>query len=120
MALLDALLGVALVALCIHVAVLFVQLAHALLRWRRRDPSWTSGIAAAVAGLCGELVVLGALIGRTPSLPWVLGLLGGSFALGLVARPTWNAHAAGRAGRSALLAAPLGLAVAALLLARAV
>lgn len=120
MSLLDGLLGVALVALCIHVAVLFVQLARALLLWRRRDPSWTMGLAAGATGLLGELVVLGILIGRPPSLAWVLGLLGASLALGLLSRPTWRAHAAGRVGRSALLAAPLGLAVAAVLIARAV
>ncbi|HET6405200.1 MAG TPA: hypothetical protein VFH78_11170, partial [Candidatus Thermoplasmatota archaeon] len=69
----DSLLAVALVALCAHVGILFVALARGLMP-QRRHPDRLVALLAGAAALAGELLALGALLGRPSPLAWVVGL----------------------------------------------
>lgn len=103
---LAASLALLLVLLCVHAGLLIVMIVRAALP-SRRSPERLVGILAGLAALVGELLALRSLVGRPAPLALVVGALGLALLLGLVSRPSWRAHAAGRAAFYATWAAPL-------------
>jgi hypothetical protein len=103
---LDATVGILLVVLCGHAAMLMVLLVRGGIP-QRRHPQRRAALLAGIAALLGELLSLKGLLGRPASPLWVFGLLGAGVLLALVARPAWREHPAGRAAVHALVAAPL-------------